>query len=261
MALKIGIILPSLRMETKAALHKAAELGADGVQLWVAGGELDPRELTVTGKRELLDTLARLGLEISAICGDLGKGFTDPQTVAWSIERTKEMLQLGQELGAPILTTHIGVIPDDRSSLEWHTLTDAMLELGSYAARLGGCLATETGPESPQLMFAFLEMLNTGGVAVNYDPANLVMNNFDPVAGLRVLGSYVVHTHAKDGIRYPDGTTREVPLGEGQVPWEEYITTLRSVGFSGYLTIEREVGEDPVADIAKAIGFLRPYAG
>ena len=259
MALRIGIILPSLRMDTRRALETAAQMGADGVQLWVAGGDLDPRNLDESGRQDLLAALGRLGLEISAICGDLGKGFTDPATVEWAIERTKEMLDLGHDLAAPILTTHIGVIPPDRNAPEWHLLTDAMLELGDYAAGLGAFIATETGPESPELMLAFFETLNTGGLAVNYDPANLVMNNFDPVAGVRVLGSYIAHTHAKDAVRYPDGRVQEVPLGEGQVPWDEYITTLRSVGFDGYLTIEREVGEDPVADIRRAMEFLRPY--
>jgi len=261
MAFKIGIILPSLRMDSRRALETAAEMGADGVQLWVAGGDMDPRNLDETGRQDLLATLARLGLEISAICGDLGKGFVDPATVEWAIDRTKEMLDLGHDLAAPILTTHIGVIPDDRSSEEWHTLTDAMLELGDYAAERGGVIATETGPEAPELMLAFFETLNTGGLGVNYDPANLVMNNFDPVGGVRVLGSYIAHTHAKDAIRYPDGRVAEVPLGEGQVPWDEYLATLRDVGYNGYLTIEREVGDNPVADIQRAIDFLRPYVG
>lgn len=259
MALKIGIILPSLRLETRSALEKAAEMGADGVQLWVAGGDLDPKNITETARQDLLDTLDSLGLEISAICGDLGKGFVDPATVEWAIERTKEMLDLGHRLEAPILTTHIGVIPEDRASVEWHTLTDAMLELGEYANNLGGFIATETGPEAPELMLAFFETLNTGGLAVNYDPANLVMSNFDPVGGVRVLGNYIAHTHAKDAMRYPDGRVAEVPLGEGQVPWDEYIATLRSVGFDGYLTIERECGDNPIADIQRAIDFLRPY--
>ena len=40
------------------------------------------------------------------------------------------------------------------------------------------------------------------------------------------------------------------------VPWDEYLAALKEIGFEGYLTIEREVGEDPVGDITMAVGFL-----
>jgi L-ribulose-5-phosphate 3-epimerase len=124
------------------------------------------------------------------------------------------------------------------------------------------------------------------GVGVNLDPANLVMvGGHDPVEAVRLLGPYIVHTHAKDGRRlkpcsaaevygaFADGTFKalverlggdpfiEVPLGEGEVDWDAYLAALRGVGFSGFLTIEREVGDDPAADIAKAVNFLRARIG
>ena len=56
-----------------------------------------------------------------------------------------------------------------------------------------------------------------------------------------------------------DDCYAEVPLGEGQVPWDNYIAALREIGFDGFLTIEREVGDNPVADIRKAAEFLKAY--
>ena len=51
----------------------------------------------------------------------------------------------------------------------------------------------------------------------------------------------------------------EVPLGAGSVPFKEYLDALREIGFNGFLTIEREVGENPVADIRMAANFLRKF--
>ena len=34
-----------------------------------------------------------------------------------------------------------------------------------------------------------------------------------------------------------------------------------SLGYKGCLTIEREVGDDPVADIIRAVDFLKGYIG
>ena len=49
----------------------------------------------------------------------------------------------------------------------------------------------------------------------------------------------------------------ELPLGEGDVPFPAYLDALREIGYAGFLTIEREVGSDPAADIRLAADFLR----
>jgi sugar phosphate isomerase/epimerase len=52
------------------------------------------------------------------------------------------------------------------------------------------------------------------------------------------------------------GLIEEVKLGEGGVKWNEYLAALREIGFDGYLTIERECGATPAADIGEAVKFL-----
>ena len=90
------------------------------------------------------------------------------------------------------------------------------------------------------------------------------------------LKDYIVHTHAKDGkmlvkgdpeqiygiIKRPEDVAAiknfiEVPLGEGSVDFPAYIKALEDIGYRGFLTIEREVGENPVADIGTAVNFLK----
>jgi sugar phosphate isomerase/epimerase len=96
----------------------------------------------------------------------------------------------------------------------------------------------------------------------------------DPAQAVYTLKDYIVHTHAKDGIRLLEKSPeiiygmveeeiqsgeafREVPLGEGSVDFDEYLSALREIGYSGYLTIEREVGDNPRKDIEKAVSFLK----
>jgi len=97
-------------------------------------------------------------------------------------------------------------------------------------------------------------------VRVNFDPANLIMLvNDDPVQGVHTLGKYIVHTHAKDGVQLSASPLKweELPLGKGGVRWDDYLKALHAVGFDGFLTIEREVGDTPEADIRMAADFLR----
>ena len=51
----------------------------------------------------------------------------------------------------------------------------------------------------------------------------------------------------------------ETPLGEGKVDFDAYLAALRDIGYHGFLTIEREVGDDPARDIGAAVQFLRQH--
>jgi len=79
----------------------------------------------------------------------------------------------------------------------------------------------------------------------------------DPVEGVFALQKYIVHTHAKDGVMVGNREGyRELPLGSGDVDFDNYLLALNKIGYTGFLTIEREVGDDPEADIKLAKEFL-----
>ena len=106
----------------------------------------------------------------------------------------------------------------------------------------------------------FLDSLGSTGVAVNYDPANLTMCvDDDAVKGVYELQKYIVHTHAKDGLRGTQPPYKEVPLGQGDVDFGRYLAALEKVGYRGFLTIERECGADPAADIKLAADYLKSF--
>ena len=264
--MKIGAMTTSFRKPFKESLEAAAALHVDGVQIWATNltyydpnhpvGELDPDLTTEEQRKDLLATLKRLGMGISALCGDLGRGFVKPDHIAEDVAKTKRMMDLAKSLGVKVLTSHIGRIPDDPKHPGYRIATEALEEIGAHGDKIGVLFASETGPESGKALADFLRGLKTKSIRANYDPANMVMNGFDPVQGAQDLGDLIVHTHAKDGIG-PRGRRGEVPLGEGEVPWPRYLRVLKDIGYDGYLTIEREVGENPAADIATAATFLR----
>ncbi len=258
-AWKIGVMIESFRLGTRRGIEKAAELGADGFQIYCTSGDMEPGNLSTEKRLELADFVRDQGLVISALCGDLGKGLLNAETNEWVVPKCKEFVDLAADLGTRIVTTHIGPLPEDEYGEEWRTGVPAVREVADYAANRGVSFASETGAEAPEVLHRFLVRVGSPGIKVNYDPANLVMNGFDHLGGVEVLAEYIVHTHAKDGVRRDDGTCEEVPLGAGGVAFPKYLEKLNGVGYKGFLTIEREGGNDPVSDIAAAVDFLRQF--
>lgn len=286
---KIGVIVDSFQLPIREGLQKAKEIGAEGVQIYAVSGELDPANMTANQRKDLKKYIKNLGLEISALCGDLGgHGFQDHSQNKEKIEKSKRILDLATDLGTNIVTTHIGIIPENEEDEIYKTMQAACEELGQYAKKVGGYFAIETGPERSVTLKRFLDSLSTNGVSVNFDPANMVMvTGDDPIEGVNLLKDYIVHTHVKDGIQLQEtnpkdvygylgygGETshetiaemvekglffREVPLGQGNVNFDEYFKALQDVQYKGYLTIEREVKSNPIQDITEAIEFIKQY--
>jgi L-ribulose-5-phosphate 3-epimerase len=278
---RIGVLADSFRLPMSEALHKAKEVGAEGVQVYAVRGEMSAEEMDAAARKAFRKQCDELGLEISALCGDLGgHGFQLAADNVEKVERSKRIVDLAVDVGTAVVTTHIGVVPGERDCETYRNMLSACRELGEYASSRDVTFAIETGPEPARVLRAFLDDVGSRGIGVNMDPANLVMVvGDDPVEGVRILRDYIVHTHAKDGVQLrscepeklydsfagdevPDLADtktlfREVPLGEGGVQWDAYLKALQEIGFEGFLTIEREVGDDPEGDIRAAVGFLR----
>lgn len=269
----IGVILDSFRTDLTTALDKAVAVGASGLQVYATSGEFSPESLTPQKRREFLDMCKSRGLTISALCGDLGQGFANPEKNPELIERSKRILDLAKDLETDVVTTHIGVVPTDTDCATFRIMQDACGQLAAYADSLQAHFAIETGPELSAVLKTFLDTLHSTGVAVNLDPANLVMvAGDDPVKAVHNLKDYIVHTHAKDGrmlrrvnpeaiyggtLDFAEAPFIELPLGQGDVDFPAYLSALNDIGYTGFLTIEREVGDDPEGDIRMAVNFLQ----
>ncbi len=273
---QIGAMMDSFRLPTREAIKKVAEVGATGFQMYSTTGENSPENLTKEKRKELLKYIKDQGLTVSAICGDLGHGFGNAEKNPELIEKSKRILELAKDMETDIVTTHIGVVPTDVNHPRYLTMQKACKELADFADSMNAHFALETGPETADVLKKFLDSLGSRGVAVNMDPANLVMvTGDDPVKAVYTLKDYIVHTHAKDGVKLDDRDPEviyglkpgnaivtspafeEKALGEGNVDFNDYLRALRDIGYTGFLTIEREVGGDPAGDIKRAVDFLK----
>lgn len=255
--MKIGVIPDSFQVPFKEAVILARDMGVKGLQPYVTGGELAPENLSADDRKALLKYVKANGLQFSALCADFGLHFNERETNEEGIIRTMSMMDLALDFETNVITTHIGRVPDDENSEEYYNIVKTIERLGKYGDNIGVSFATETGPELAVKLKGILEKADTKSAKVNLDPANFVMcAGQDPVEAVHILKDYIVHTHAKDGVKLSATDYQEFPLGQGNVPFPEYITALKEVGYDGFLTIEREAGATRFQDIKNAVAFL-----
>jgi sugar phosphate isomerase/epimerase len=258
---KIGVRLESLGLPLRAALEQARRMGVAGVQV-DAVGDLSPERLSQTGRREFRNLLRTHNLELTALGFPMRRGLDVPEGLQERIDHLRGVLALGFDLGPRIVVADVGKIPEAADDPRMQLLTEALLALGHHGDRVGAILALETGLNSGDVLRKFLERFDTGGLGVNLDPANLMMHGFNVYESARALGDKIVHSHARDAREAgASRTAQEVPLGHGDIDWLLYLGVLEELSYRGWLVVEREGGDNRVADVAAGVQFLRRLLG
>jgi sugar phosphate isomerase/epimerase len=259
--MKIGIRLESLGLSFRRALAEAARLSVSGVQL-DAVGAFAPNQLSQTGRRELRNLLRAHNVELTALGCPLRRGLDVAEELEPRIERIRQVLVLSYELGPRIVIVQAGRVPGAEEAGAGRYLQESLLALGQFGDRTGATLALETGLEPAESLAKYLDGFDTGSLGVNYDPANLFINGFDPYGSIRVLQRRIVHAHAKDARRVTaNRSAAEAALGHGDLDWFRLADALAEVEYRGWLVVEREGGERLPADIEAGVKLLRRIIG
>jgi sugar phosphate isomerase/epimerase len=254
--IKLGLRLESLNLPFRRALQEAQRLGVAGVQA-DAVGNLAPKALSNTGRREVQHLLRAHNLELTALGCPLRKGLGIPENQEARIDHVRQVLGLSFELGPRVVIVQAGQVPaPDADDAPW--LHDALSALGQHGDRMGAALALDTGLESGATLDQFLARFDTGSLGVNLDPANLLMHGFDPVESARALRGRILHASAKDARQAaPNRSAQEVALGHGDLDWMGFLGLLEEIEYRGWLVVTRDTGDSRLTDVANGVAFLR----
>ena len=162
---------------------------------------------------------------------------------------------MAHELGLNLVTFHAGFLPHDESDKDFTKMLRRLGEVADIFDRAKMTVGLETGQETAPLLATVLKRLNRPNVGVNFDPANMILyGKGDPIKALEVLGPWIRQVHVKDGkaTKVPGTWGEEVPAGKGEVNWSKFFGTLQKLNFTGPIVIEREAGNQRVADIRRA---------
>jgi sugar phosphate isomerase/epimerase len=187
-------------------------------------------------------------------------GIVPDATWPETFEHFRQMTPMASKAGLDHVTFHAGFLPHEPSDPTYATLAGRLVQVADLFADHGLTCCLETGQEDAATLSRFLEDLGRPNVGINFDPANLILyDKGDPIAGLEVLLPHVRSCHIKDATRTrtPGTWGAEVVVGTGEVDWPAFFATLAGSGFAGTLAIEREAGDQRVADIKTARALAR----
>jgi sugar phosphate isomerase/epimerase len=253
-------------------LEVVRELGIPTIHLHA------PHRSTRTPERAaaFLEQLRGMGVTISVVFGGFeGESYADIPTVARTVglvppetraERTRELKEISdfaRLLGVEAVGLHVGFVPHDRSDPLYRDIVVVTRQVCDHCRSNAQRLHLETGQEAADTLLAFIGDIERDNLFINFDPANMILyGSGEPIAALRKVGEYVRSVHCKDAkwaAQPGQEWGKEVPFGQGDVGAENFLRTLKDLGYAGPLTIEREIPEEPArqkSEIGQAVRLI-----
>ncbi len=208
---------------------------------------------------------------VSGMFGTIGENYSTLETIrktggivpdkTW--EENWQLIQAVAKITADMkldkVSFHAGFIPDDHNDPTVPTLTQRIRQIADLFAKSNTHIILETGQETADALWAFLDNADRDNLGINFDPANMILyDKGDPIEALKKLLPRVKQVHIKDAEPNDQPNERgrwgrEVPIGDGKVDWPAFITVLAEGDFTGDMVIEREAGDQRIKDISTAV--------
>lgn len=253
--LRLAVATTNFRQPLKLSLKTAVESGATGVQ-FALHTELKPEELTDSGRRQLLHFLEELSLKTASLHLPMRRALCDLEELDHRLAEIRKAMEFAWQLKTPLLTLRIGRIPQDEESKEYGVLREVLNDLARHGNHVGTTLCLIPTNDTAESLLKLVNSVTGGLVGIDFDPASFITANQNPNKALRTLYQNVLHVQARDAIRDIDGSGLEMPLGRGEVDWDELVALLVEIPYNGWITINRSKGENRIAETAAAVEFL-----
>ena len=258
-------------------IELAAALGVDGLEFY--SGFLEDDEAFLQKVRAALE---RHNLAMPMLCCSPDFTQLDPVLLQKEIDLEKRMIEITAFFGGrfcrvlsgqrrPGLTRENGVAQVVR----------VIKGLLPFAEEHGVILTMENHykdnywryPEFAQKIDVFVdivEQIDSPWFGVNYDPSNTILAGEDPIELLELVKHRVVTMHASDrylkigtiedlrkeenSVGYASRLSHGV-IGKGMNDYDKILSTLHSVGFSSWISIED--GVDGMEELRESVCFLK----
>lgn len=255
------------------------------------GGHLDIPAILRDGPTEILELLARHGVEIASLAPMLNLLTADLAVREERIAFVKQTIDACAALRVGTLVTFTGSAfgmhfwgmpgvgdghPSNRVADNLRIFAEVYGPLAAYAEDRGVRIAFETagrgGPEgnlahSPELWDAMFEAVPSPALGLSFDPSHLVWLQIPNIPDvIRAYGPRIYHVDGKDTEILPARLARQGILGSGwwryrlpglgALDWRAIFSALRDVGYDGVVAIENE---DPLCPGKAGVQWAAEY--
>jgi sugar phosphate isomerase/epimerase len=258
-------------------IELAATLGVEGLEFY--SGFLEDDEAFL---REVRASLQKHRLAMPMLCCSPDFTQTTPELLQREIEREKRMIEITAFFGGRFCRVLSGQRrPELGREAGIAQVVRVIKGLLPFAEKHGVVLTMENHykdnywqyPEFAQKMDVFaaiVDQVESPWFGVNYDPSNTILAGEDPLVLLERVKRRVVSMHAsdrflksgtiedlrqeEDSIGYASRLSHGV-IGQGMNDYDRIFSTLQSVGFQGWISIED--GMNGMDDLRESVRFLK----
>ncbi|HKV47934.1 MAG TPA: sugar phosphate isomerase/epimerase family protein [Candidatus Acidoferrales bacterium] len=258
-------------------IELAATLGVAGLEFYTGFVEDEPAFLSKTKAQ-----LEKCGLVMPMFCCSPDFTQPDPALLQAEIEREKRMIEITAFFGGRFCRVLSGQRRVGLSRADGVAQVVRVIKgLLPFAEKHAVVLSMENHykdnywqyPEFAQKMDVFAEIvdqIDSPWFGVNYDPSNAFLAGDDPLALLDRVKRRVVSMHAsdrylkfgtlddlrkeEDSVGYASRLAHGV-IGKGLNDYDAIFSTLNSVGFGGWISIED--GMNGMEDLRESVKFLK----
>ncbi len=249
------------------AIRIFKEIGYDGIEVRVAkDGQIDSETLTDEEAKKIYEAAKAAGMEFSCLVSYYQNFVNDTRDTV--IKNLKRVAEIAYILHCPLIRVYGGVEPYSTTKLVeienngkkevvngggtwfcdcWTKTVTGIREVAEYAATMGVGIAIETHVGSLTMSIRdtvrLVQDVNMANVGILFDYAWVELAGVECGAeAVRAAAPYIVHCHVKDWTleqRFPI-KKQSCLMGKGTVRWEEVLTELKKVGYTGYISDEYE---------------------
>ena len=255
-----------------ALCDKAKELGFAGIEFVDLEGD-NPLK-TAAEIREHCETI---GLSVIAYTVSADFMADDPEKTVAAVCRK---IDICEALGAKLLRHDVCYSLPDDPLFGWEDAVARMApyirRVTAYAAEKGICTCTENHGyifQKPERVEALIRAVGHKNYGWLCDMGNVLCADADPVLSVTTAARYAFHVHAKDflfkegGTEQPDGFfptagrnwLRGTVVGHGVVPVAQCLEILKTAGYDGWVSLEFEGPEDPLAALSWGLQYLQKH--
>jgi L-ribulose-5-phosphate 3-epimerase len=242
-----------------------------------------PEDASPEFVRTIAETARALEMEIAGLTPYMSDfNSLDSSVRRRDTQRMEACIRTAEALGCRHIRVYAGTFKQGDSDYEkkWDWLIDSLQRLGTTAFQAGVYLCVENHFNTMTVSAAdtakLMKAVNSPGVGILYDQANLAFTHLEPFEqAIPLQAPWIRHVHVKDlvfvdpsrpftadavaRVKAEDRAVRSRVVGEGILDWPAILRALKQVGYNGYLSLEYEYRWHPQDLPEPAEGFRRSF--